>query len=1028
MADNNQQPDPQKAAENTKILEEQLELLKQIFSFEKRKQEEEQKGVVKREEANKKTLEKLNQQKSILEQNLETLKKTNASDIEILKAEQKILKTSQEIFKIKEEIGEATEEELQNLEKINEELENQKKKEEEILKAEKKAEEIHNKKYQIAKDTLKIFTDQYSSALGINGAMSSIMQNAENIGSGFANGMGGLSIVSSIFNIVGSVVGKVGEIADRLQKATITWVSSTGQLSNIADTFGASLMEFGIGVEKLTQANVDLYNGMTSFSKQSDTVKASLISNAAKMGNLGVATATTGRNFNDLTKGLKFSATEVTGINDKLAKAAIGAGIAPRKMAEEMSAAMPKMAAYGQHGVDVYIALQKAAKSLGMEMSTLTNIVGDQFDTFEGSARAAGKLNAVLGGNYLNSVDMLNASEEDRIVMLKQALDASGKSWDSMGKFERKALAATLNITDLNEAGKLFGSSTKELTKDMKSQSATQDQLTAAQEKAVDRITKQKVAEESMIPAAKELNKFLDLQAGETRKLTVEFGKLVNEGIGAAISKMTEWLEKIKEFLAEWPKLTSLIIGGLPMIGAAIGGAFIAYKSAKGIGKIKDMVGGIAGGGETPDVPSPSNMPGSETISGMEKASESGEKTSGFVKFMTNLRDGIQAWGENVGKTLKGMAVIGISIIALAGVFWAVTKILKDTESIPLETALQFGVIMGVMAAAVFGLDKLGKVISIKDVGVVILALLGLSFAFKITADAFNSFGQITDFGKVWEGLGAIGAAVAAVVALSALVAGTGGIGAVAALAVVGILAALGLALQALGKGLQDLGTGAQLIGNLLETLKKVKDVDWGAAKELLKLEDLDDVADALNDFKQEKIWAFKIFLDGLASLKAGEISGTFNALPAQINALSAALNSLYGPAYVFHQMAVYLKEVNTEMSAIQEQNITKLRAFVDTMEKTKNITVDQLKPTKEFVQIAKEYFIEQTKSKDVEKDAFIEAISGIMGNKGDKKEGSLEGKQIILHVDTKKLADAMKGYGDGRISALVDGVTGFFK
>jgi phosphotransferase system IIB component len=125
-----------------------------------------------------------------------------------------------------------------------------------------------------------------------------------------------------------------------------------------------------------------------------------------------------------------------------------------------------------------------------MEMGTLNGIIGDSFDTFEGAASAAGKLNAVLGGDYLNSVEMLNATESERIVLLKESFDASGKNFDQLSKYEKKAIAAAIGISDLNEANKLFSSSTSQLRMDMMQQEATQDQLAKTQAAAAD-VSKQ---------------------------------------------------------------------------------------------------------------------------------------------------------------------------------------------------------------------------------------------------------------------------------------------------------------------------------------------------------------------------------------------------------------------------------------------------------------------------------------------------------------------------------------------------------
>ena len=111
-----------------------------------------------------------------------------------------------------------------------------------------------------------------------------------------------------------------------------------------------------------------------------------------------------------------------------------------------------------------------------------------QMDTFEGAASAAGKLNSVLGGPLLNSMDLLNATEDERIRLVLQSVEASGRSWESMGKFEKKALASAAGITDMNEANKMFSaglSGYDQMQDQMASSTDEQERLEAAQQAGV---------------------------------------------------------------------------------------------------------------------------------------------------------------------------------------------------------------------------------------------------------------------------------------------------------------------------------------------------------------------------------------------------------------------------------------------------------------------------------------------------------------------------------------------------------------
>ena len=109
-------------------------------------------------------------------------------------------------------------------------------------------------------------------------------------------------------------------------------------------------------------------------------------------------------------------------------------------MAENFKQSQPIMVQYGKVvGNQVFEQLTKQAKATGVAFGDLLSIAG-QFDTFEGAANAAGKLNAILGGNLLNSVELFDRKEGDRVMMLRRAVIESGRNFTSLGKFEQRAL------------------------------------------------------------------------------------------------------------------------------------------------------------------------------------------------------------------------------------------------------------------------------------------------------------------------------------------------------------------------------------------------------------------------------------------------------------------------------------------------------------------------------------------------------------------------------------------------------------
>ena len=123
----------------------------------------------------------------------------------------------------------------------------------------------------------------------------------------------------------------------------------------------------------------------------------------------------------------------------------------PSTIIGAMGSVVPSIAAMGKGMGKEMRALTRIQKATGIEMQRLIAI-SDQFDTFEGSAKAVGSLNAMLGGDFVNALDLMMArSPSERFMMLKDSLDAAGKSFDTMAYFEKKAIAEAIGFSSVGE-------------------------------------------------------------------------------------------------------------------------------------------------------------------------------------------------------------------------------------------------------------------------------------------------------------------------------------------------------------------------------------------------------------------------------------------------------------------------------------------------------------------------------------------------------------------------------------------------
>ena len=115
-----------------------------------------------------------------------------------------------------------------------------------------------------------------------------------------------------------------------------------------------------------------------------------------------------------------------------------------------------ELSAFGDKAVDVFADLAVAAEGANMTVGELLGITR-QFDTFDSATQAVGRLNALLGGPFLNSLEMVMVTDPtERISMLSDALNATGKSFQDMSYFERKAIADAAGLQSTADLAKVM--------------------------------------------------------------------------------------------------------------------------------------------------------------------------------------------------------------------------------------------------------------------------------------------------------------------------------------------------------------------------------------------------------------------------------------------------------------------------------------------------------------------------------------------------------------------------------------------
>ena len=208
---------------------------------------------------------------------------------------------------------------------------------------------------------------------------------------------------------------------------------------------------YGVSSDDAKTAMVALNSSMKNFEDLSSTQIQDLSQTTALLEQYGIASQTTAANIGFLTNSMGVSTDQAADFSREMMVLAQDIGMPPEKMAEGFQQAQPHLARFGSKSMEVYKNVAVNAEDANMSVQQLLSIT-EKFDTFEGAATQVGKLNAMLGGPYLNSLQMIKATDPvERMRLLSEATKNAGMEFDSMGYYQKQALADSMGLRDVSE-------------------------------------------------------------------------------------------------------------------------------------------------------------------------------------------------------------------------------------------------------------------------------------------------------------------------------------------------------------------------------------------------------------------------------------------------------------------------------------------------------------------------------------------------------------------------------------------------
>ena len=243
-----------------------------------------------------------------------------------------------------------------------------------------------------------------------------------------------------------------------MQKETqVQLARTTGYGSAFNDNLlsvSKSITHLGLGMRDAGKILGDLSTGMARFNALSDTQQNALAGVSARFMKLGADTASTSEMFDRLNYAFGVTGNAALDAAGNIEELSDRVGRPIDSVIQDLNSLGPELSRFGQAGLKVFEKLAVQARELGLSVKQAFDM-SELFDTFEGAANVAGRLNAQLG-LQLNSVQLMKASSEERIELLRQEFALQGKNINTMGRRQQQMIASILQ-TDVESARRLLG-------------------------------------------------------------------------------------------------------------------------------------------------------------------------------------------------------------------------------------------------------------------------------------------------------------------------------------------------------------------------------------------------------------------------------------------------------------------------------------------------------------------------------------------------------------------------------------------
>jgi len=272
----------------------------------------------------------------------------------------------------------------------------------------------------------------------------------------FANHMKGIAnqVTGGFDFSISGIITKFFELGLALDKVSVEFARTTrlgSKFNEVLDTSIERGMKLGASMEDVAGANRALATTVTDFTLATADQAQMLSDTTTLMTRFGIAAETTATNMQVSMKMFGQSLEGADATMYELIETAEELKMLPEELAAGFGKMGRSLAKLGSEGTAVFKELARVSKITGMEMEKVVSMT-DKFDTFEGAAEQVGKINAALGGNFVNAMDlMMETDPAARFQAMRDALLDAGLRFDDMSYYQRKFFAESMGLADVGD-------------------------------------------------------------------------------------------------------------------------------------------------------------------------------------------------------------------------------------------------------------------------------------------------------------------------------------------------------------------------------------------------------------------------------------------------------------------------------------------------------------------------------------------------------------------------------------------------